>query len=75
MCNITQRRKSTPTPFWRGINKVKNIFWAGLKHALGSGERINFWKDKWLDYDCVIHNQGYVIYAVKRTNWLKKMFK
>lgn len=43
--------RTNTSQFWKGLQETKGIFWAGLKFTLGDGERISFWRDKWMDLE------------------------
>ena len=36
------------TAMWRGILSVKRLLMVNIKYQVGSGERILFWKDRWV---------------------------
>src|ERR1041385_9244829 len=40
--------KSTDSPFWKGLMKVKVAFFNRTKFVVGGGESTRFWKDTWL---------------------------
>ena len=33
---------------WKGILSVKGLFMENIRYQIGSGERILFWKDRWV---------------------------
>lgn len=36
------------TVMWRGILLLKRLLMENIKYQVGSGERILFWKDRWV---------------------------
>ena len=43
--------KPLGTPFWKGLTRVKEDFFAHGSFLLGNGEQIRFWEDRWLDHN------------------------
>ena len=40
--------KPTDSPFWKGLMKVKGVFFSCGSFIMGNGQRTRFWEDTWL---------------------------
>jgi len=42
-------RKSTDSPVWRNMLRIRPLLCQGLRWKLGKGDKIRFWLDNWVD--------------------------
>jgi hypothetical protein len=62
--------KTTDSPFWKGLMKVKDKFFSRGSFDVGNGEDTRFWEDAWLGNKPLAVQYPYLYSIVQRKNVL-----
>jgi hypothetical protein len=60
------KAKSSDSPFWKGLMKVKDDFFERGSFNVGNGESIRFWEDTWLGDTPLAHQYSSLYNIVQR---------
>jgi hypothetical protein len=62
--------KPSDSPFWKGLMRVKELFFTNGFYKIGDGESVRFWEDIWLVQSSLAHQYLSLYNIVQRKNVL-----